>query len=97
MDWLITTAIAAVVATGAGVVARWRYRLDLLSLMLWGAVVMILVDKVYGYWTEGSFIEVKTDGLITNGALLGLLMLMPVVVVWLVALISSRQGKIRRG
>ncbi len=93
MDWLSTTAIAAVMATVAGVIKRWRYRLDVLSLMLWGATVMILVDKLFGYFTEGTFIEATTEGLVKNGAMLGLLMLLPVVLVWLSLLFFSRRRK----
>jgi hypothetical protein len=62
--WLIMTALAAVIAT-----AIWymnapgdKYKLGLLSLMLWGATIMWLVDHVIAYLTKGGeFFEVSTD------------------------------------
>ncbi|MCX8173733.1 MAG: hypothetical protein N3F63_03885 [Thermoplasmata archaeon] len=88
--WLITTTVCAMAATAAYFVlekqrkAGKKYKVHYLSLMLWGAAMMILVDHAIGYIEEGgSFIEVETDGLVTNGAVLGLLMLLPVLGVWL--------------
>jgi len=53
--------------------------------MLWGATIMILVDHLLGY--EGDqFLETKTNGLVENGILLGILMLIPVFTIWLIAL-----------
>ncbi|MEN9979672.1 MAG: hypothetical protein ABIK38_04935 [candidate division WOR-3 bacterium] len=87
--WLIPAALAALIVTVLGRVLRWRYRLGLLSLMLWGGTVMILVDHIMGY-EGGPFLEARTGGLITSGWLLGLAMLTPVVVIWLVALLIRR-------
>jgi hypothetical protein len=47
--WLITTIIAAIGVTILWYVEPKIYKLDLLSLMLWGASCMILVDHILGY------------------------------------------------
>lgn len=88
--WLITTVICAVIATAVYFVLEKqkntgkKYRVHYLSLMLWGASLMILVDHIIGYMEEGSeIIEFETDGLVSNAILLGFLMLLPVLGVWL--------------
>jgi hypothetical protein len=93
--WLITTLGLAVAATLATLAFGWKYRLSLLSLMLWGATVAIFVDHLIGWWEEGgSFLEVHTEGWVESGALLGLLMAIPVMVVWLVFVIRSRRSSV---
>jgi len=87
--WLITTFIAAIIVTAAWLVAPKRYRLDFLGLMLWGTSVMILVDHILGY-EGGAFLEMETDGLITNGTVLGIVMLIPIFVIWEIPLIISK-------
>jgi len=57
--------------------------------MLWGAVIMILVDHILGY-EGGAFLEARTDGLIENGTTLGLLMLIPVFFAWIIAVFSQK-------
>jgi len=86
--WLVTTSIAAAGATLTKFVLPKKYRLDFLSLMLWGAVVMILIDHILGY--EGrEFLEKITDGMIKNGAVLGIAMLVPVFIIWGISLLIS--------
>ncbi|MGQ9479432.1 MAG: hypothetical protein ACUVQ0_05390 [Thermoproteota archaeon] len=83
--WLIVSLLAATLVTAIHILAEnsRRYRLDWLSLMLWGLVAMVLVDHVIGFITEGGeFIEVTTDGYIENSALLGMVMLMPIFALW---------------
>lgn len=88
--WLITTLGLAVVASLATIVFRWRYRLSLLALMFWGATVAIFVDHLIGWWEEGgSFLQARTEGWVESGPLLGLLMAVPVLVVW-IALVIRR-------
>ena len=90
--WLVTTLIAALFVTAIGLFAPKKYKLDLLSIMLWGASVMIFVDHVIGY-EGGEFLEMQTDGLITNGVVLGIVMLIPIFAIWeLIVLISKRRG-----
>jgi len=90
--WLITTLVAALLVTAVGFFAPKKYKLGLLSMMLWGAAVMILVDHVLGY-EGGEFLEIQTDGLITNGVVLGIVMLIPIFAIWeTMVLISKRKG-----
>jgi hypothetical protein len=87
--WLVTTLIAAIAVTAIWYVKPKIYKLDILSLMLWGTSIMILVDHIIGY-EGGEFIEFETDGLITGGTLLGIVMLIPIFVLWEVLLIISK-------
>ena len=87
--WLITTLIAAIVVTAIWYVKPKIYKLDILSLMLWGTSIMILVDHILGY-QGGQFIELETDGLIKSGTLLGIVMLIPILILWQILLIIAR-------
>lgn len=87
--WLLTTLIAALIATLLQFLVPKKYKLGLLSLMLWGATIMIVIDHVLGY-EGGQFLEVETNGMITSGTLLGIVMLVPIICIWLVALIISK-------
>lgn len=87
--WLITTLIAAIIATAAWYIAPNKYKLNFLSLMLWGASLMILVDHIIGY-EGGAFFELETEGLITNGTLLGISMLIPILIFWEIVLIITK-------
>ena len=88
--WLVTTMVGAIAA-----MALWmmypgrRHRFDLLALMLWGASIMILIDHVLGY-SGGPFLEMETGGLISNGIVLGVAMMMPVLIIWSALLIIDR-------
>ncbi|MCK5460924.1 hypothetical protein KAI58_02985 [Candidatus Gracilibacteria bacterium] len=95
--WLITTFISALIATLLWYLLKKEYKLDFLSLMLWGATIMILVDHLLGY-EGGPFIELETDGLIKSGLLLGLLMLIPVLIMWLIVLfIPNIKNYLKKG
>jgi ABC-type transport system involved in multi-copper enzyme maturation permease subunit len=87
--WLITTLIAAIGVTILWYVAPKIYKLELLSLMLWGASIMILVDHLLGY-EGGTFVEMETGGLITNSIVLGIVMLVPVFIIWITVLIIKK-------
>ena len=87
--WLVTTLIAAIIVTAAWYFTKRDYRLDLLSLMLWGTSIMILVDHIIGY-EGGAFLELETGGLITNATLLGIVMLIPVFILWEIVLIITK-------
>jgi hypothetical protein len=87
--WLITTLIAAIGVTILWYVASKIYKLELLSLMLWGASIMILVDHLLGY-EGGTFVEMETGGLITNSIVLGIVMLIPVFIIWITVLIIKK-------
>jgi len=86
--WLVTTSIAATGVTVARFVLPRNYKLGLLALMLWGAAAMILIDHILGY-EGGAFVEKTTDGMINNGAMLGIVMLVPVFAIWGISLLTS--------
>ena len=87
--WLITTLVAALTATLLRFLLKNKYKLGFLSLMLWGATIMILVDHLLGY-EGGKFLEIETDGMIKNGTLLGIMMLIPVFFIWFTAKEENR-------
>jgi hypothetical protein len=92
--WLITSLIAAIVVTILWIYTQKKYQLGFLGLMLWGLTIMVLVDHIIGY-NGGPFIEMETDGLITNAILLGIVMLIPIVIIWQISLLHSKlKGKI---
>ena len=84
--WLITTLVSSLIATLLWYLLKKKYKLGFLSLMLWGATIMILVDHLLGY-EGGQFLELETDGLVRSGTFLGILMLIPVFIIWLMALV----------
>ncbi len=88
--WLITSFVAAILVTALWAYAPKKYKLSFLALMLWGLAVMILVDHVMGYEGSGSFLEMETEGLIENGTVLGIAMLIPVFIIWEIALVISK-------
>ncbi len=87
--WLATTFISAIIFTILRLVIRNKFKLGFISLMLWGATIMILVDHILGY-SGGAFLEMETDGMIQNSVLLGIIMLIPVVLIWLTSLFVPR-------
>lgn len=91
--WLITTLITALTATLLWFVLKKKYKLGFLSLMLWGATTMILVDHLLGY-AGGAFLEKQTDGIIKNGTLLGIVMLIPVFFLWFIAIFITKLKRI---
>ena len=87
--WLVTTLIAAIAVTAIWYVKPKIYKLDILSLMLWGTSIMILVDHIIGY-EGGAFLELETEGLVTNATILGIVMLIPILILWEIILITSK-------
>ena len=55
----------------------------------WGLSLLVFIDHTLGY-EGGQFIEMKTDGLIENGGLLGVAMLIPVFIIWEIQLVMSK-------
>jgi hypothetical protein len=61
--------------------------------MLWGGTLMILTDHIMGY-EGGTFLETETSGLVPSATVLGLLMLVPVLLLWGIALhLQKGKGK----
>ena len=93
--WLIMTALAAVIATALWYVKgpEDKYKLGLLSLFLWGATLMWLVDHIMAYLTEGGqFLEVSLDA-----TLLGLAVIVVALFVWeIVLLVTDPKGVLKK-
>jgi len=94
--WLITSFITALIATVLWFLFQKKHKLGFLSLMLWGATIMILVDHILGY-EGGKFIETETDGMIHSGFVLGIFMLIPVFLVWFIAILKEKGSEINSG
>jgi hypothetical protein len=85
--FLILTALAAVIAT-----VVWyanapedKYRVGMLSLFLWGATLMWLVDHVMAYLMEGGeFFELNLDA-----TMLGISVILLALIVWMLILVIS--------
>ena len=83
--WLIVLLFSATIST-----ALWyskaeddKYMLKFLSLMLWGASIMVFTDHVVGYLTEGGeFIEMTAEATV-----LGFIMLLTAIIIWEIALL----------
>lgn len=95
--WLSVSLFAAVAATALfyGLKEqKKKYKLGFLALMLWGVAIMVFVDHSISYLEGGPFMEATTDGLIGNSVLLGILMLVPVFLIWAIAAFTPLGKKI---
>lgn len=93
--WLIILALAAVLST-----AIWyskaeddKYMLKILCLMLWGATIMVLIDRTIGYFMGGGeFLEMTPEA-----TLLGFIMLTVALTLWeIILLLKDPKGVIRK-
>jgi len=83
--WLIILTLSAVIAT-----AVWyskaendKYMLKFLSLILWGAAIMVFVDHLMGYLIEGGeFIELTVEA-----GVLGVILLTAALTIWEITLL----------
>ena len=66
-----------------------KYKLGNLALMLWGLAIMVFVDHIMGY-DGGPFIEMEIDGLVKDGTILGLAMLIPIFLIWEIQLFTDK-------
>ena len=90
--WLVMTTLAAVIATAIWYIsdeAREIYNIGFLNLILWGTAIMVFVDHVIGYLSEGGeFIETTPDAM-----LLSIIMLIAAILIWeIVLLIKDPKG-----
>lgn len=86
--WLVISLAAALAASAACLLlpsARGKRNLGFLALMLWGLAIMVSVDRAISFMQGGPLLEISTPGLIGNGALLGIAMLVPVLLIWAAA------------
>ncbi|MEM2454710.1 MAG: hypothetical protein QXL85_01585 [Candidatus Bathyarchaeia archaeon] len=93
--WLLILAFAATVVTPI-----WysraeddKYMLRILCLILWGATIMTLVDRMMGYFMEGgAFLELTPEA-----AALGFTMLTAALIIWeIILLLKDPKCAIRR-
>jgi peptidoglycan biosynthesis protein MviN/MurJ (putative lipid II flippase) len=85
--WLIITAFAAIVTTIIWYVKapQDKYKLDLLSLIFWGAALMWFVDHLMAYLSEGrAFLEMNWDA-----TLLGISVILLALLMWIIVLLVS--------
>lgn len=83
--WLLILSFSAVIAT-----FLWyskaeddKYMLRLLSLILWGATIMVFTDHVLGYLMEGGeFLEMTADATV-----LGITLLIVAMIAWEIVLL----------
>jgi len=89
------TTLAAVIATAIWYIsdeAREIYNIGFLNLILWGTAIMVFVDHVIGYLSEGGeFIETTPDAI-----LLSIIMLIAAILIWeIVLLIKDPKGVLK--
>ncbi len=93
--FLITTALAAVVATAIWYIntPEDKYKVGMLSLFLWGATLMWLIDHIMAYLMEGGeFFELNLDA-----TMLGLCVIVLALIVWvLILVISDPKGSLKK-
>jgi len=87
--WLLILLAASIASTVTHFSKRGSSRI--LILILWGATLMVLVDKLYSYAKSGSFIEVSEES-----AYLGLAMLVLALALWALAVSLRRLGGLLR-
>ena len=93
--WLIITAFAAIGTTVIWYANAQRdeYKLGLLSLALWGATIMWLVDHIMAYLSKGGeFFELNKDA-----TMLGVSVILVALMIWLfILLVSDPKGVVRK-
>jgi hypothetical protein len=92
--WFVILAFAAAIITPLwySMADDDRYMLGLLCLILWGATIMALVDRVVGYVEGGEFLELTPEA-----TALGFTMLLVALIIWEIALlVRDPRGVLRR-
>ncbi|MCC6012899.1 MAG: hypothetical protein LM593_00825 [Candidatus Verstraetearchaeota archaeon] len=90
--WLIILAFAATIVTPIwySMAENDKYLLKYLCLILWGATIMVFVDRTIGFLTEGrEFIEFTPDATI-----LGIAMLIVALIIWEIILLIKDPKKV---
>lgn len=90
--WLIIVLITATIVTALWYLRDDIPKLNYLSLILWGTTIMVFVDHIMGYLSEGGeFIEMTSDA-----ALLGIVLVTTAIILWEIILIfEDPKGKIK--
>ncbi|MEM4555119.1 MAG: hypothetical protein QXT25_04700 [Candidatus Anstonellaceae archaeon] len=91
--WLATSLAAAVAASliyAAFPNLRKKFRLGFLALMLFGLAILVSIDKAAAFLLEGEpLILQQIDGAISDSLLVGVLMLLPIFLVWAFSAFTS--------
>lgn len=91
--WIISTSLAAIITTAIWYIKdpQGKYKLNTLSLILWGATLMMFVDGMMGYIKEGSFLDINL-----TPAMLALVVIIVALIAWeIVLLCTDPQGVLR--
>ncbi|MEM1584159.1 MAG: hypothetical protein QXF28_03980 [Nitrososphaerota archaeon] len=83
--WLIILLFSATISTALWYVKAEddRYMLKFLSLIFWGASLMIFIDNLIGYFTEGAeLLEITLESTI-----LGFVLVVTALIIWEIALL----------
>ena len=94
--WLIISLVATIFVSIAFLLLknhRERLKLGFLLLMLFGTFIMVLVDHIMAFIEGEPFIIVTTDGLIRSGTMLGFVMIIPVFMIWIIAVSLPQMKK----
>lgn len=93
--WLVVSAIAALIATGAWIHRPGKNYYSQLSIGLWALTAMISVDHVIGWFLEGAegeFLEIGVEPFV-----LSLCMLIPILAVWELFVVIDKLGFRKNG
>jgi hypothetical protein len=93
--WLVVITLAAVIVTAIWYVsekARKSYNIGFLNLILWGTAIMVFVDHVMGYFTEGGeFIRATPEAMIPS-----VILLITAFLVWgIVLVVKNPKGLLK--
>lgn len=91
--WIISTSLAAIITTAVWYIKdpQGKYKLSTLSLILWGATLMMFVDGMMGYIKEGSFLDITL-----TPAMLALVVVIAALISWeIVLLCTDPQGVLK--
>ena len=84
--WLVVLVFAAAISTAIWYAFEGKYKLGTLSLILWGAAIMVFVDHLMGYLEGDAFIEMTA-----NATLLGIFLVIAALVIWIILLFNSKE------
>jgi hypothetical protein len=92
--WIISTSIAAIITTAIWYIKdpQGKYKLNTLSLMLWGATLMMFIDGMMGFRSEGSFLDLSL-----TPTILAIIVVIAALTAWEVVLfITDPQGVFKK-
>jgi len=90
--WLIIVSLTAAIVAALWYIREDIPKLSYLGLILWGTTIMIFVDHIMGYLSEGGeFIEMTPDA-----TLLGIVLVITAIILWeIILLLEDPKGKIK--